>query len=424
MRTSAVLGSLTSRQATAATLPCDQCRRTFNRPSHLSRHRLTHLPPSRRRIIPCTHCERSFSRHDVLLRHLRAAHDVHVEARSSNQRSCHRCVRHKLRCDRDLPCGSCAGASVAGSCSYPGDALDGRNHSRRTPIYPLDGSPDAYGDPESSFQSANDSVPNNLESSDFEPSSATEFSGTDQPLDPLLLGVQGYSPVYEGGGFSMLPQSFDTGVQMDFRGSGFDWLDFDVPGIDLDMNRDPAVDADMPTSGSACVNPAPRDFAPSLPTIHSRPNVLPWPFEQGQEATAPRFPLPRLHEVLPKPLAGTGTQTSAADGLIRLLSCQQLPPPHELVNGNMSSGVELLRQLIGVYFSGFQIIQPIVHAPTWTMTECPTVLLAAMVCIGAALSGEPNALELSDSISDFCASMITWLVCQEPNTVGTRTDKS
>ncbi|KND88047.1 hypothetical protein TOPH_07272 [Tolypocladium ophioglossoides CBS 100239] len=271
----------------------------------------------------------------------------------------------------------------------------------------FDASPDAYGDPESSFQSAHDSVSNNFESSDFDPSSATEFSSTNPPLDPLLLGVQGYSPVYEGDGFSMLSQSFDTGVQMDFRGSGFDWLDFDLPSIDLDMNRDRAVDADMPAS--ACVNPPPGDFIHTLPTIQSRSNVLPWPFEQGQEAKAPRFPLPRLHEVLPKPLAGTGTHTSGADDLVRLLSCQQLPPPHELVNGNMSSGVELLRQLIGVYFSGFQIIQPIVHAPTWTMTECPTVLLAAMACIGSALSGEPNAIELSDSISEFCASMITWL---------------
>ncbi|PNY27005.1 Uncharacterized protein TCAP_03065 [Tolypocladium capitatum] len=375
--------------ASATTLPCDQCRRTFNRPSHLSRHRLTHLPPSSRSAIPCTRCGRSFSRHDVLLRHLRAAHRVHVDPKPSNQRSCHRCVRHKLRCDRDLPCGSCTAASVPASCSYPGGALDGLNRS------------DA---------SARGSVSNSVGPSDFGPSSATELPSTAPPLDPLLPGVQGHSPVYEGGGFSMLPQSFDSGVQMDFRGGGFDWLGFDdVPSIHLDMNRRPAIDADMPASGSACVNPPRGEFTPTFPAIQSRPNVLPWPFEQGQEAKAPRFPLPPLHEVLPRPLAGTGTQTSAADNLVRLLSCRQLPPPHELVNNDVSSGAILLRQLIGVYFSGFHIIQPIVHAPTWTVAECPTAPLAAMVCIGSALSSEPNALELSDSMSDFCASMITWL---------------
>ena len=270
----------------------------------------------------------------------------------------------------------------------------------------MDASHVAYGDPETRLKSANASVSNIFKFYDFGPSSATELAGTDHHLDPVLFSSQSCSPVCEGDSFSI-----DAGVDLDFRGSGFDWLDFEVPSINLDLNRGSGIEASMPASGPAAFHPLPEGFAPTLPFVQSRPNFLPWPFEQGQEARVSRFPLPRLHEVFPRPIARQETQTSAADGLIRLLSCQQLPPPHEPQDGNISSGMELLRQLVGVYFSGFQIIQPIIHAPTWTMTECPTVLLAAMVCIGSALSGETNALGISESISNFCASVITWLVC-------------
>lgn len=347
-----------------------------------------------------------------MLRHLRATHDVHRDTKTSNQRSCYRCVRHKLRCDREQPCGSCYTARTTDSCSYPSSRGPGTpSRTPRASDGSAFGAPGVRRDSESSARSVNDSASNSIDTSEFDPSSATEYSATGQPhMTPLVLDVAGLSPVFGGDGFNIIPQPFGAEGQIDFRGSGFDWLDFDVSSIDLDLSRDHLMDADAASSNPhpGVTNPPAMDAAAASSTTQPRQNVLPWPFEQGQDTQAPRFPLPRLHQILPQPIPGA--QPPAADSLMRLLSCQQLPHPNELINTNMSPGLELLRQLIDVYFSGFQIIQSIVHAPTWNVTDCPTVLLTAMACIGSALSGESDVLELSGSLSDFCGSMITWLV--------------
>jgi hypothetical protein len=98
------------------------------------------------------------------------------------------------------------------------------------------------------------------------------------------------------------------------------------------------------------------------------------------------------------------------EGLAQLLSDTHLPSAEERMSPNVSLAIDLIKQYTGVYFSNFQNMEPIVHAPTWNIAECPTVLLAAMACIGAVLSSGPDAAELSSSISELCMPMITWLV--------------
>ncbi|KEZ44922.1 hypothetical protein SAPIO_CDS2284 [Scedosporium apiospermum] len=308
--------------------------------------------------------------------------------------------------------------------------------------------------------------------SDFATSSAADtFANMDPSLGPGMIESDEYhSPVFsvfsagnnilEAGDGGMFDPSLGTdnggGNHFDFRGSAFDWLDFDVSdvalamdginvgvGVGVDVGVGVGVPGNAPTSGPVFQEllpgsepmppvsdapppppqllgpapPAPPHIpvpapAPSLPPL-PRPSVLPWPFEQGQEAPSDRYPLPPLRDVLQNSVrlnsSSGGAKTTELEGLFRLLSNQHLPGPEELVDSNMSMGLDLLQRLLNVYFSDFQIIQPIIHLPTWSIPTSPPVLLAAMACIGAVLSSEPNAAELAATISDFCLPMITWL---------------
>ncbi|KIW16077.1 hypothetical protein PV08_06128 [Exophiala spinifera] len=100
-------------------LRCQECGLAVARPSHLARHLQSHLPPARREHFPCTECGRQFSRNDVLLRHLRTAHQSYTSRKRCAQKSCFRCVKKKLKCDRGQPCLPCAKSAT--SCEYAVD---------------------------------------------------------------------------------------------------------------------------------------------------------------------------------------------------------------------------------------------------------------------------------------------------------------
>ncbi|KAK7431381.1 hypothetical protein QQZ08_002152 [Neonectria magnoliae] len=377
-----------------AALSCNQCDRSFSRPSHLNRHRLTHLPPSRRNTIPCLCCDQTFSRKDVLLRHLRAAHHVDLPSTSSQQKSCYRCVRRKLRCDRALPCRSCAIATTAESCSYP-------------PIDPAFGAAsqllEQRYDASHTIQATSDAASRGTDHSDYTTASPEKYSNLAQPLDPLLLNANELNPVFSGGPAvpaesTLFGTSLGNRVQFDFRCGGFDWLEFDAPDVELAIDC-VVGDVPIPASTSTMHGSLFNHSTNLIPTLQPKSSVLPWPFEQGQETVSARCPLPPLREVLQKSLqTSSGTKTAALEGLVQILSEQKLPRPEDVTEPNMFLGIDLLKRLLDVYFSGFQTIQPIFHTPTWNMADCPTMLLATMACIGAVLSSEPNAAELSSSI--------------------------
>lgn len=403
-------------------LACDQCNRSFTRPSHLNRHRLTHVPHSQRRTIQCSYCERSFSRQDVLLRHLRASHDMAVGNGGSSQKSCNRCVRHKLKCDRVMPCGSCYSAKTPDTCSYPyAKSLHEMDCTASRDMDQTDGAQAIVQEAGFSngvdFQQYDDqSASKDYRNYTIQASPGAGFAGFDQAFGPMVL-EDGCSPAFDNGNTpsdgnaTVYSQSLDATLPFDFRGSGFDWLDFDISNIQLPLDNQPALQDNLPPATTAYSTAPPNTMMPHLPAIPPRPHALPWPFEQGKDSRPSRFPLPRLHDVLQQSSQGSpGDPQAPLDCLFQLLSQQQLPSPKQVTSRNLTSGVELMNHLIDSYFTGFQIIQPIVHAPTWTVNDCPTMLLAAMVCVGSVLSTNPGPDEVSEAIGEFCASMITWLV--------------
>jgi hypothetical protein len=218
----------------------------------------------------------------------------------------------------------------------------------------------------------------------------------------LIPGVQYTTVVSEDGnyfeGASFAPSLLSPNYQLDFRASPMDWLDFHVPGLPIPNSNLLASNAIPPVSGA-------------LPPIETRQAVQSWPFDQTQDLVPHQFKLPPLRLVLQGALDShnQGREDIPKD-LLQLLSEPWLPPLDSLDHYNLLSAYNLLKRLVDVYFTRFHPIQPVTHIPSWNLMSCPTVLLAAMACIGAMLSDDPGASHLSESLSKLCIPMMTWLV--------------
>lgn len=362
---------------------------------------------------------------------MRTAHQLDYVTPTNQQRSCNRCVRRKLKCDRNLPCAACAQSKTAGPCEYPSiDELydpgfqpefqivePGHDHSIENP--PTGKKPRRKKKGNNATSSAQDEQSDFImrsaqtDQSDFSTTSPETYSTFGQPVDPLLLEADDFSPIFSSEPAfteenAMFGSSLNNGVQFDFRCSGFNWLDFDAPDVELAINH-VVSEVGNPTS-DVFSGLAPDNHAPPMSGTQQRASILPWPFEHGHDAGTTRCHLPPLREVLQESLqASPGAQVSALEGLVQVLSEKNLPRPDDVADPTILMGIHLLKKLLDVYFANFQLIQPIFHIPTWSSEDCPTMLLAAMACLGAVLSSEPNAAELSSSISDFCNPIISWM---------------
>ncbi|KAG9239998.1 fungal-specific transcription factor domain-containing protein [Calycina marina] len=406
-------------------LTCFHCSQTFSRPSHLNRHRQTHIPRLRRLTVSCTQCHRTFLRKDILLRHLRVAHRINTANPRSTRKSCFRCVQRKLKCDRAQICHSCAVANA--TCLYAPTHEAPREHN--------DGSADTSvveQSPESSTLS--DTGPFNFTTApnlvapttrithegsglchpianeeqlsnavaDYNPLDVYSLSPATQEMAPTLFNMDSYNSIVpDGGGYLNGDDSGHTALvvsptyQLDFRASAFDWVDFNVPNMMI-----PDANSFTTLGLSGC-----------LPNIDLPALVQPWPFDdQAQEVKPSQHKLPPLRLVLQGAFdSHDNSRDALPSGFLSLFSDPWLPPQDTLDHASFLPAVYLLRRLVDTYFTKFHPIQPVTHMPTWTMASCPTVLLAAMACIGAMLSDDENYAKLSESLSGLCSSIITWL---------------
>lgn len=269
---------------------CPHCTKAFSRPSHLDRHRLTHLPRNLTTILPCSRCDKSFSRRDVLIRHLRACHLIEQPtAKRSMRKSCRRCVVKKRKCERARPCEGCVKSHV--SCEYtspePEDSiLDNIDISRdfsdcSRPPPPEQGRQQVnhfiFVDPSSgmgSVTTADDrSLAQTLQTpptsnsgeepalsschsrsqdrsfhsllAEFSPtsSSAPGIFNVSQPVtDEAFTDANGFMPING----ETLSLNFSASTPPNFHTSGLDWLNFDMPNFSIDS--EPWVGAGIPSA--------------------------------------------------------------------------------------------------------------------------------------------------------------------------------
>lgn len=240
------------------------------------------------------------------------------------------------------------------------------------------------------------------------------FSSADEDMT-LHPGETGVSPTY----FGLL--------QPELRTHGFDWLGFDMPDFGVEQWSGHQEDA-MPPAGpdpyyqqeadvSTVTQDAPTTTrsSPVLRPMEPQQVAQPWPFDQfrAQDAAPHRYVLPPLKDVLQSTYHMGQTSSNGStciDDFVQLLSDQRLPALGTIQRAGVRQAFGEFQRLLDLYFDRFHDIQAIIHKPTWNMAACPTVLLTAMACIGALLSGDKRDAELSSALSDICMPMIIWLV--------------
>ncbi|KAH8690289.1 hypothetical protein BGW36DRAFT_69406 [Talaromyces proteolyticus] len=124
--------------------PESDCRRTFRRKYHLTRHQDNKHAQARPHA--CHICSRSFARHDALIRHVRFhQRKVDAGAREKTFFACDRCHKRKVRCDNKTPCLPCqkynapctrsgAAAAIDPDASYTSTPADEFNGSLTSPM--------------------------------------------------------------------------------------------------------------------------------------------------------------------------------------------------------------------------------------------------------------------------------------------------
>lgn len=440
-------------------LSCDVCSLPFDRPSHLERHRATHVPLSHRSLIPCPRCDQGFARHDVLLRHLRSAHDHSPRTRRVGRKSCRRCAAKKIRCDRMKPCRGCV--TSGSDCEYTRTTEDGSRDSgggvhaspmSAKPSYfynawyamgarveeeggeaeeeesrwistaegPL--LPQAHGQVSGMSPQSSDSYASQAPLSQSLPSAST----LNVPNSAIPASTSQFSnePLTSAAGYDVMDEADFDGLsptrssrQPDFSTNGFDWLDLDMPNlITRNHDRSQNIPASHRPAWAEVLDShnisQPRLRLQTAELQHPQTPAQLWPFDHTLDSTPHRYSLPPLKEVLQSMCRSEDVPARDArlDNLVQLLSGPRLPSFGTLQGVGAAEAFGNFQRLLDLYFTHFHDVQAIIHKPTWDRASAPTVLLTAMACVGALMSDDPSDVELSSSLSELCMPMIIWLV--------------
>lgn len=442
---------------------CTECSLEFTRPSHLARHTACHRPQNEREHLLCPECDRKFFRKDVLLRHLRSVHGQSPVPKLNIRLSCYRCVHKKLKCDRARPCSSCKQSratcryhqgefhptglnSPVSPSSISSIAVNSVDQSTKSTDVLQNESPSAsFADPVYAQQQVlqHEELPVGslypFGPSSYDPPSDTvgfpdhihtEITSDGSPHPDLVSGVllQEENPAF-GGFMSGLTNTIGLGS------SSLNWLDIQLLDSPVDpelaLLDNPLESATTPCSPDSSLRGFSGGALPCLPSSNdaafghiptteqpvtkphtSGPAPQQWPFDQSRDQVPCAYQLPPLREVLQTNL------TSAHDGtkgisqcLINLFLKPRFPDLDEtLKDCTILPAVHLVQRSIDCFFSDFHSILPMIHRPSWSLSSCPTVLLASMACIGAMFPNDENAMDKSRTLSKISARMIFWLV--------------
>lgn len=230
-------------------------------------------------------------------------------------------------------------------------------------------------------------------------------------------------------------------------------MEYDIPGLmsGNDFTRDPGSPRSVAASDDGFGGLTPRiphreppptsnaeDGVLGLPTVAPlRDNAgggdfLPWKWQNAEEPSR-KVTLPPLRVLLTeytdnKPrysaarslpddstLHGAGTVTEEMrKEMISVLALPSTRPPYpgydsaELDKAFPTKDV--IAGFVKLYFEEFHAMFPLIHKPTFCLDRCPSMLLIAMVSIGASYSNLKNAKTFSDGLSELCKRCLSWMV--------------
>lgn len=184
---------------------------------------------------------------------------------------------------------------------------------------------------------------------------------------------------------------------------------------------------------------------PGLPTVSpmkdhvNSTDFLPWGWQQGlREEPSRKVTLPPLRQVLTErhsdshsgflgqqPVSDLSILDKATTvteqmrrAMIEVLTLPSSQPPYpgceiaEIEKG--FPGTDIIATFIGLYFENFHPILPVIHRPTFSIEKTPSILLIAIVSIGASYSNLKNANTFADSLSELCKRCLAWMAENNP----------
>ncbi|KAJ5636967.1 uncharacterized protein N7484_010280 [Penicillium longicatenatum] len=363
---------------------CDKCNRSFERSDHYARHMHSHedLRPYR-----CPLCPKAFNRGDLLYRHKQAHLRKGASRTRRASRACQACVRSKSKCIDQKPCQRCL--SRGEPCLPSVKDAKNASHWNQTPeIISTPNPPPAISNENDgnfgvSSPSAMVEPPQSSES--HQQSMVDEVTaGSASPLGPALT-VDCLASTYANG-FSFTDAFLLPPATGELDGGCFE--------LDLDTLQ-------------ALMQPIPNDVQPSVPTEGSGPTHAspassrfeffkrsPWLWAPvhvdnayaGQESLrvnekAVDSMLRRSQQCF---FTGKFTPTvldsSCRDRILFMI----YNTPHSSVPLQAFPSESYLDRMVQVYF-GWQSLEPAswIHAPSFSVTECHTELLAIIIGAGA-----------------------------------------
>lgn len=304
---------------------CDfeNCRKSFQRSEHLSRHKLNHNPHT---IFKCQHCDKTFVRHDLLVRHVKR-HDVKNE-------------RHRQQLGLPPP-----------NSGFLNNVLQENNIGDLPPpaeLYPLP-----------------------------EPT-----ANTPQPLQQTPMAADFASTVYPGGSnpnfLNWLFQESQIQHPAMPTQDGFDLNEFRLSNDHQSFFINDDL-YDMSSGGAGSVGPSPvgpgavgiTDMVPSTaePIRHTSPSSSLHSFQQSQGV--------QISQTVTK--NGSHLWTLTHDQMSQF--SKLVPMLQQLADFSILKFQKALR----TYWNFFHPRFPMVHKPSFNSVETEPILLLAMVMLGSKL---------------------------------------
>ncbi|EXJ69821.1 uncharacterized protein A1O5_06893 [Cladophialophora psammophila CBS 110553] len=215
-----------------------------------------------------------------------------------------------------------------------------------------------------------------------------------------------------------------------------------VTGADLPLDKGdsvasfPHVDTSALPTPSASQDPGsspPLEDPPDSVTVERATNTWPYEYQAGEEGKIV-FPVLNPEDLRRAKTYHGVSGTSSPRKNFQLLGTfgklddkklssiiQLLSLP--LARAPWQEDVDLLRSLPGpdilhhftdLYFLHFHDLWPIIHRPTFKISDAPTILVLTMACIGACYSGLDRSLEFADTLAELCRRTTAWMGEHDP----------